>query len=404
MSTLGTIVAPRFVQNVTVEQTVKTFLLAAGAAFLLVGASNATAGVIIQDFFGSTDDLGNGTLTRHDAAGNTVIMGSGQHGATLIGLDGLRAQFPDSSTAVWQAPGGQHAATWFFASASTDPFETVTPGDVNNLVVAAGADAGTGGHLAALLPFTPPAGAYKVSADMIPEGGDLRDWVAIGFTSSLGTLTSNFEDFGQAWLLLRMNATGLGPTTWELHTNGLTGASLTGNTTLTGNYIPLELTYDPVAHLVSGSISGVPTPTISYTATGVSGVGMEAVEHVSFGVADNFAVQPAAGLTPLLPGDYSHNGIVDAADYTVWRDSLGQIGAGLAADGNGNGTIDAGDYDVWKTNFGQAAGSGALSARNTGVPEPTSWGLLAAGTVGFFVPLMRRGTGSRPRLVLLARW
>ena len=88
-----------------------------------------------------------------------------------------------------------------------------------------------------------------------------------------------------------MNATGLGPTTWELHTNGLTGATLAGETTLTGNYIPLELTYDPVNHLVAGSVSGVVTPSIAYTATGIVGVGMEAVEHVSFGIADNFAVQ-----------------------------------------------------------------------------------------------------------------
>ena len=49
---------------------------------------------------------------------------------------------------------------------------------------------------------------------------------------------------------------------------------------------------------------------------------------------------------PVLPGDYNHNGIVDAADYVVWRDTLGQSGTGLAADGNGNHQIDSGDYDV----------------------------------------------------------
>ena len=27
-----------------------------------------------------------------------------------------------------------------------------------------------------------------------------------------------------------------------------------------------------------------------------------------------------------IVGDYNHNGIVDAADYTVWRDTLGQTG------------------------------------------------------------------------------
>ena len=32
-----------------------------------------------------------------------------------------------------------------------------------------------------------------------------------------------------------------------------------------------------------------------------------------------------------LVGDYNDDGTVDAADYTVWRDSLGQTGSGLAA-------------------------------------------------------------------------
>jgi beta-glucanase (GH16 family) len=47
-----------------------------------------------------------------------------------------------------------------------------------------------------------------------------------------------------------------------------------------------------------------------------------------------------------LVGDYNHDATVDAADYTVWRDSVGQSGIGLAADGSGNGTVDSGDYDT----------------------------------------------------------
>lgn len=82
-----------------------------------------------------------------------------------------------------------------------------------------------------------------------------------------------------------------------------------------------------------------------------------------------------------LVGDYSGNGVVDAADYTVWRNSLSQAGAGLAADGSGNELVDSDDYDLWRQHFGEVAelrfvgtaGNGSASdAAATGVPEPTS--------------------------------
>ena len=71
---------------------------------------------------------------------------------------------------------------------------------------------------------------------------------------------------------------------------------------------------------------------------------------------------------PVLLGDYNQSGTVDSADYTLWRDQLGQTGLTpfSGADGNGNGAIDAADYEVWKANFGAtlppgAGGSGAAA-------------------------------------------
>ncbi|MEX0610541.1 MAG: DUF5010 domain-containing protein [Pirellulales bacterium] len=74
----------------------------------------------------------------------------------------------------------------------------------------------------------------------------------------------------------------------------------------------------------------------------------------------------------VIAGDYSNNGVVDAADYVVWRNTLGQTGTALAADGNNNGEIDPGDYGVWRANFGQTAGSGSSVEQNAAVPEPPS--------------------------------
>jgi hypothetical protein len=85
-------------------------------------------------------------------------------------------------------------------------------------------------------------------------------------------------------------------------------------------------------------------------------------------------------LTP-TPGDYNNDGIVDAADYNVWRDSLGMASAGLAADGNNDGKVDQEDYLVWKNHFGQGAGSGAGSIA---VPEP---GGLALALVAMLIAL-----------------
>jgi hypothetical protein len=83
---------------------------------------------------------------------------------------------------------------------------------------------------------------------------------------------------------------------------------------------------------------------------------------------------------PVLLGDYNANGIVDAADYTVWRNSLGTTGIGLAADGDGDSMITQLDYDIWKANFGTTAGGGASSIQNSAVPEPSTMLLIVVGT------------------------
>jgi glycoprotein endo-alpha-1,2-mannosidase len=81
------------------------------------------------------------------------------------------------------------------------------------------------------------------------------------------------------------------------------------------------------------------------------------------------------GVPVPVPGDYNQNGIVDAADYTVWRDHLGQTYSLPNRSSLLSGPVSTADYTYWKSQFGQHAGSGAASA----VPEPASLLLMGLG-------------------------
>lgn len=91
-----------------------------------------------------------------------------------------------------------------------------------------------------------------------------------------------------------------------------------------------------------------------------------------------------------LQGDYNRNGTVDAADYTVWRDTLGST-IDLRADGNANQMIDVGDYTAWKTNYGNTSGgSGGAANQSATVPEPRGLMLVTLALVATAVGHTRR--------------
>jgi hypothetical protein len=99
-----------------------------------------------------------------------------------------------------------------------------------------------------------------------------------------------------------------------------------------------------------------------------------------------------------LPGDYNGDLVVDAADYTVWRDNLGDpTEADIQNNGDGGGVTDS-DYGWWKQHFGDLAGSGASipqsAIRNPQlavVPEPTTAGLVMV-SLAALLPRRRRAT------------
>ena len=96
----------------------------------------------------------------------------------------------------------------------------------------------------------------------------------------------------------------------------------------------------------------------------------------------------ASGVAPGLTGDYNANGRVDAADYVLWRNSVGTTTV-LPNDPTG-GTIGIAQYNAWRAHFGAGAGSGSGLGVGVAVPEPASMMLVLMGAIGLFSLNRRR--------------
>ncbi len=146
-----------------------------------------------------------------------------------------------------------------------------------------------------------------------------------------------------------------------------------GRTNLTG--LPGIDAQDTVAASVTANgfndlRFGVPS------ATGSSTNPWLAVDNVSLRLVD---------IPDPFVGDYNSNDVVDAGDYVVWRETLGQMddGNGLHADGDQNGFVDALDYLVWRKNFGRTPAGSSATAANETVPEPATIVLLLFAAAAF---------------------
>ncbi|MGE3240864.1 MAG: dockerin type I domain-containing protein, partial [Pirellulales bacterium] len=80
---------------------------------------------------------------------------------------------------------------------------------------------------------------------------------------------------------------------------------------------------------------------------------------------------------PTHNADFNGDGTVDAADFTIWRDSIGQtVTPGERGDANFDGQVDAADYTVWRDLYGTTFGSVAqllgAAAAQAKLPEPAT--------------------------------
>ena len=244
--------------------------------------------IYLRDSFGS-DLFGNQTCwCRLDPAGFVVWIGG-------LSINGLRAEYPNSSSEVWATPDVHQMPTWGFAVASLDPAVVEPVGSLDGLgqngVLISDTNPTIESNNAALLPFVQPAGPVTLSTSIV------SGWytTAIGFTSS-GALADNFETSGLAWFVIRMPLTTPGGqgsiATWELHTNGYNGPSASGTMVL-GGYNHVAVSYDPTAGKVAASIEGVPVASLDYVVSGVQYVGFQ-----GNGIVNDFLVQAGAIAVP----------------------------------------------------------------------------------------------------------
>lgn len=101
--------------------------------------------------------------------------------------------------------------------------------------------------------------------------------------------------------------------------------------------------------------------------------------------------------TPGLAGDYNGDNVVNIADYTVWRNTLGST-TDLRADGSGDSAVGPEDYAIWKSHFGQSAGLLSATISPAAVPEPRAWALAMLG-LACFISRTWGGWSSRFRTV-----
>jgi hypothetical protein len=87
-----------------------------------------------------------------------------------------------------------------------------------------------------------------------------------------------------------------------------------------------------------------------------------------------------------LPGDYNGDDVVDAGDYSAWRNNFGGPGTALQnRDPLNSGNVNEADYTYWRRNYGNSApGGGGLAGGQ--VPEPASFVLLALGILAAACP------------------
>jgi autotransporter-associated beta strand protein len=205
------------------------------------------------------------------------------------------------------------------------------------------------------------------------------------------SLTANAS--GEIELFLDEASSANGPRTWydglSIAQQTVVGETFTidGDLTLqTGSTLALDIGLPTASDrlVVTGALSAGGTLAVSLAEGVAAPVLGDVFDVLDFATASGgfasdtssllvdgtLAVIEFAGLL----GDFNGDGVVDAADYPVWRDNLGASESVLPQGSfvPGNGTIDAEEYNLWRSQFGTTAASLNSAGGLASVPEPNS--------------------------------
>lgn len=209
--------------------------------------------------------------------------------------------------------------------------------------------------------FVIQGGGFRITTDIfnavdLPADPPVQN--EFGITNARGTLAyaklgGNPNSATREWFFNLANNAGTPPNGLDYQNGGFTvfGRVLGNGMSVVDSIAALETVN------AGGAFSNLPVNSLSKVLSQQNAFHDDVVNVTSVTVRN------------LPAGDYDFNGTVNAADYTVWKNSFGST-TNAAADGNGDGRVDAADYTIWRNTLGQTSGSGAWEV--VAVPEPAT--------------------------------
>lgn len=205
--------------------------------------------------------------------------------------------------------------------------------------------------------------AANTYATALADGVKSVDWLEMSKTSFLGdtaALTRGPAFYGiQAFSQIAQSGAAFVDTTSsdgniEVHStrlaDGRIGMLIANLNSSGSSNVNININGATLAHSGTTWLYGVNQTTPFMTSLG-TGLGNSFVLNVPYQSILSVVINSA----PDIPGDFNQNGVVDMADYLIWRSAVGT-------------TYTQDDYDVWRAHFGQTVGAGALAGSS--VPEP----------------------------------